>query len=504
MDFISPNVSALSPSLTLAVTNRAKEMKANGEQVFGLAGGEPDKDTPENIKQAAIKALENGATKYTPSVGLPQLRQAIADKLKRDNNLEYSIDQICVASGAKAAVFNALRATIGAGDEVIIPSPYWVSYPSMVEICGGTPVFVETTAETGWKITAEQFADAMTPRTKMILLTTPHNPTGAVYTEEELRAIGEVAVEEDILILADEIYEHLIYDGLKHVSIASLSPELYNLTITVNGFSKGYAMTGWRLGYTAAPVEIAKYIRLIQDLMTLFDFKYKIEISTRPEDSIGTDEAWELATNALIEAVRKEGLPYSINEGDGAFYGPKIDVKLLDCIGREWQCSTIQVDFTLPERFNLTYVGQDGERHRPVMVHRAIMGSVERFIGVLIEQYAGALPVWLAPEQARLLTVTDAAIDAARDMEKTFAANGIRVSLDDRNEKLGFKVREAQVNKIPYMLVVGEKEAQSGTVSVRLRTGENLGMKTVEETIELIRAAAAEPFTKGGMSYSFA
>ena len=238
--------------------------------------------------------------------------------------------------------------------------------------------------------------------------------------------------------------------------------------------------------------------------MTLFDFKYKIEISTRPEDSIGTDEAWELATNALIEAVRKEGLPYSINEGDGAFYGPKIDVKLLDCIGREWQCSTIQVDFTLPERFNLTYVGQDGERHRPVMVHRAVMGSVERFIGVLIEQYAGALPVWLAPEQARLLTVTDAAIDAARDMEKTFAANGIRVSLDDRNEKLGFKVREAQVNKIPYMLVVGEKEAQSGTVSVRLRTGENLGMKTVEETIELIRAAAAEPFTKGGMSYSFA
>lgn len=265
MDFISPNVSALTPSLTLAVTNRAKEMKANGEQVFGLAGGEPDKDTPENIKQAAIKALENGATKYTPSVGLPQLRKAIADKLKRDNNLDYSIDQICVSGGAKAAVFNALRATIGAGDEVIIPSPYWVSYPSMVEICGGTPVFVETTAENEWKITAEQFADAMTPRTKMILLTTPHNPTGTVYTEEELRAIGEVAVEEDILILADEIYEHLIYDNLKHVSIASLSPELYNLTITVNGFSKGYAMTGWRLGYTAAPVEIAKYIRLIQD-----------------------------------------------------------------------------------------------------------------------------------------------------------------------------------------------------------------------------------------------
>ena len=238
--------------------------------------------------------------------------------------------------------------------------------------------------------------------------------------------------------------------------------------------------------------------------MQLFGFEYKIEISTRPTDSIGTDEAWELATNALIQAVKQEGLPYAINEGDGAFYGPKIDVKLLDCLGREWQCSTIQVDFTLPERFNLTYVGQDGERHRPVMVHRAIMGSVERFIGILIEQFAGAMPVWLAPEQARLLTVTDAAIEAAKDMEKEFAAAGIRITCDERNEKLGFKVREAQVAKIPYMLVVGEKEAQSHTVSIRLRTGENLGMKTVAETVELIKAAAAEPFTKGGMSYSFA
>lgn len=265
MDFITPNAAALSPSLTLAVTNRAKEMKANGEQVFGLAGGEPDKDTPDNIKQAAIAALENGATKYTPSVGLPQLRQAISDKLKRDNNLDYGIDQICVCSGAKPAVATALRATIGEGDEVIIPSPYWVSYPSMVQLCGGTPVFVETKAENGWKITPAEFEEAMTPRTKMIILTTPHNPTGAVYSEEELRALGEVALGEDILILADEIYEHLIYGDEKHVSMASLSPELYDLTITVNGFSKGYAMTGWRLGYTAAPVEIARAIKLIQD-----------------------------------------------------------------------------------------------------------------------------------------------------------------------------------------------------------------------------------------------
>ena len=265
MDFISDTASALTPSLTLAVTNKAKEMKAKGEQVFGLAGGEPDKDTPENIKQAAIKALNEGATKYTPSVGLPALREAIAAKLKHDNNLEYGIDQICVTSGAKPAVYAALRAVINPGDEVIMPTPYWVSYPSMVQLCGGTPVLVETSAENAWKITPEQFENAMTPRTKLIILNTPHNPTGTVYSEEELRALGEIAVEEDILILADEIYEHLIYGGIKHVSIASLSPELYDLTITVNGFSKSYAMTGWRLGYTAAPAEIAKAIKLSQD-----------------------------------------------------------------------------------------------------------------------------------------------------------------------------------------------------------------------------------------------
>ncbi|MFI3242959.1 MAG: pyridoxal phosphate-dependent aminotransferase [Akkermansia sp.] len=265
MDFIAPNVAALTPSLTLAVTNRAKEMKAAGEQVFGLAGGEPDQDTPNNIKQAAITALENGATKYTPSAGLPQLRQSISNKLFRDNGLEYGINQICVTAGAKNAIYSALTAVIEPGDEVIIPSPYWVSYPSMVEICGGTPVFVETKAENGWKLTAEEFENAMTPKTKMVIITTPCNPTGAVYSQEELGALGAVAVEEEILILADEIYEHLVYAGEKHVSIASLSKELYDLTITINGFSKGYAMTGWRMGYSAAPQAIANAIRMIQD-----------------------------------------------------------------------------------------------------------------------------------------------------------------------------------------------------------------------------------------------
>lgn len=250
--------------------------------------------------------------------------------------------------------------------------------------------------------------------------------------------------------------------------------------------------------------EILDVIHLIRDLMHLFGFQYKVAISTRPESSIGTDEAWELATNALIQAVEKAGLPYEINEGDGAFYGPKIDVRLLDCIGREWQCSTIQVDFTLPERFELNYVGQDGERHRPVMVHRAIMGSLERFIGVLIEQYAGALPVWLAPEQARLLTVTEAGDEAVLKLRDELKARGIRVALDTRNEKLGFKVREAQLAKVPYILVVGEKEVRAGGANVRLRNGDNLGLKSGGEIAALIRADAEEPFKQGGMRYSFA
>lgn len=250
--------------------------------------------------------------------------------------------------------------------------------------------------------------------------------------------------------------------------------------------------------------EILLVINLIQDLMQLFDFQFKVAISTRPEESIGTDEAWELATGALIKAVEKIGLDYEINEGDGAFYGPKIDVSLLDSLGRQWQCSTIQVDFTMPERFDLTYVDKEGNKQRPIMVHRAIMGSVERFIGILLEHYAGALPVWLAPEQARILTVTEAADDAAKKMDKELQLAGLRVKTDLRNEKLAFKVREAQMAKVPFMLIVGEKEAQTNTLSVRLRDGENLGPKTVSEVADLIREAAEQPFKKGGMRYSFA
>ncbi|MCW1926176.1 pyridoxal phosphate-dependent aminotransferase [Luteolibacter arcticus] len=265
MDSISSRIQEVTPSLTLAVTNQAKAMLARGEEVYGLAGGEPEVDTPEHIKAAAIVALQQGKTKYTPSGGIPELRDALAAKLIADNDLAYDPKQICVTAGAKMACFNAILAVVEEGDEVIIPTPYWVSYPEMVKIAGGKPVLVETQESNGWKMTAEQFEAAMTPATKMVILNSPSNPTGAIYTEKELRDIGEVALSEDIVILSDEIYEKLVYGDNKHVSIASLSQELYDLTITVNGFSKAYSMTGWRLGYTAAPKPLADAIDKIQN-----------------------------------------------------------------------------------------------------------------------------------------------------------------------------------------------------------------------------------------------
>ena len=265
MDSISSRIALVSPSLTLAITNQAKAMLARGEEVYGLAGGEPQADTPNFIKEAAIQALRDGHTKYTPAAGIPELRQALSEKLLTDNGLTYDAKQICVTSGAKMACYNAILAVVEEGDEVIIPSPYWVSYPEMVRLAGGIPVIVETKESTGWKMTAEQFEEAMTPATKMVILNSPGNPTGAVYTKEELLAIGEIALTEDIIILSDEIYEKLVYGEAKHISIASLSEELYNLTITVNGFSKAYAMTGWRLGYTAAPKALAEAIEKIHN-----------------------------------------------------------------------------------------------------------------------------------------------------------------------------------------------------------------------------------------------
>ena len=234
--------------------------------------------------------------------------------------------------------------------------------------------------------------------------------------------------------------------------------------------------------------EITAIIDFVHDVMGVFGFEYEMEVSTRPEKSIGSGEDWERATQALMETLKAKNLPFDVNEGDGAFYGPKIDVKLKDAIGRRWQCATIQVDFAMPERFDLFYVGADGERHRPVMLHRVILGAMERFIGVLIEHYAGAFPVWIAPVQAILLTVTDRHIPYAERTFEQLIRRGIRVEKDLRNEKLGFKIREAQLQKIPYMLVVGDREEKEGTFSPRERSGATLGSMGVDEFARLIES----------------
>ncbi len=232
--------------------------------------------------------------------------------------------------------------------------------------------------------------------------------------------------------------------------------------------------------------EIKQILYFVKEVMDIFGFEYQIEISTRPEKSIGTEEDWKRATAALMESAEEYGLPYQINPGDGAFYGPKIDVKLRDALGRSWQCATIQSDFVLPERFDLAYVAPDGEKHRPVMIHRVILGSIERFLGILIEHYAGAFPVWLAPVQAVAMTITDRQIPYAEKFLQALSGAGIRVEKDFRNEKLGFKVREAQSLKIPYMLVIGDKEMESESITVRLRDGRNLAPMSLPELTETI------------------
>ena len=264
---LSARATILTPSLTLSIDSKAKAMKAEGLDVCGFGAGEPDFDTPAHIKAAAQAAIEMGFTKYTPSSGTPELRQAIADKFKADNGLDYKPSQVIVSNGAKHSCYNAILATCQPGDEVIIPSPYWLSYPEMVRLAGADPVFVQTKEANGWKMTADEMQDAMTPRTKLVIINSPGNPTGAVYTREELQAIVDVCADEEILILSDEIYEKLTYDGAEHVSTASL-PGAMDLTITVNGFSKAYSMTGWRLGYLGAPEPIAKAIDAIQSHST--------------------------------------------------------------------------------------------------------------------------------------------------------------------------------------------------------------------------------------------
>ncbi|MCG8603131.1 MAG: pyridoxal phosphate-dependent aminotransferase [Verrucomicrobiales bacterium] len=268
MSFIAEKFSQIAPSQTLAITAAAKKMRSEGKDVASFGAGEPDFDTPQHIKDACIEALQEGKTKYTAATGIPELKEAIQAKLLLENGLEYEESQVSVNCGAKHSCYNAILACCDPEDEVIIPAPYWTSYPEMVRLAGAEPYIVETKRENGWKLTAEEFEEAISGRTRMLILNSPNNPTGSVYSKEELEALVEVAESEDIIILSDEIYEKLVYNDKKHVSTASVSEAAKNLTITINGLSKVYSMTGWRLGYTAAPPEIAKAIGIIQSHTT--------------------------------------------------------------------------------------------------------------------------------------------------------------------------------------------------------------------------------------------
>ncbi len=266
---LANRMKTISPSLTLAISAKAKAMKATGEDVVNFGVGEPDFNTPEHIVGAAVDALERGFTKYTPSSGMPELRRAICEKFERDNGLEYEPSQIIVSNGAKHSIFNVCFALLNEGDEVIIPAPYWLTYPEVVKVCGGVPVFVKASKKNSFKITPEQLKEAITPKTKMFIFNSPCNPTGAVYSEEEVRALAKVCEEANIFVLSDEIYEKLIYTEEKPFSMAACSEKMKEeLVITVNGVSKTYAMTGWRIGYLAAPKQIAKAIDSFQSHAT--------------------------------------------------------------------------------------------------------------------------------------------------------------------------------------------------------------------------------------------
>lgn len=342
---LSKKTLAIAPSLTLAIDAKAKSMKAEGQDVIGFGAGEPDFDTPAFIKDAAKEALDKGLTKYTPASGTLALRQAICDKLKQKNNLNYEPAQIVVSNGAKHSLFNAFAAILNPGDEVIVPVPFWVTYPELIQFNDGVPVYVESTEEEGFVPSIKAIEAVITPRTKAIILNTPSNPSGAVYSEKDIRAIAELAVKHQFFIVSDEIYEELIYDGNKPFSPAQISDEVKDLTIIVNGFSKAYAMTGWRLGYTASTLPIAKAMGSLQSHATsnpnsiaqyaavaaLTDQRAQPEIDRMVQ-------AFDARRIDMVERINSiEGL--SCRRPEGAFY---VMMNISKIIGKSFNGKTIQ------------------------------------------------------------------------------------------------------------------------------------------------------------------
>ena len=323
---LAKRIQTISPSQTLAISAKAKAMKAAGENVINFGVGEPDFPTPAHIVGAGIEALEKGKTKYTPSSGLPELRRAICEKFERDNGLEYEPSQVIVSNGAKHSIFNACYALIDEGDEVIIPAPYWLTYPEVVKTLGGVPVYVEASKKNGLKITPEQLEAAITPKTKLLIFNSPCNPTGAVYSEDEIKAIAAVCERHNLCVLSDEMYEKLVYDGLSHYSIAQVSPRMKELTIIVNGASKSYAMTGWRLGYLAAAEHVAKAIGSFQshatsnvNTITQYAGLAALEGDQQPMyDMVEAFAARREKMMEILEGYRGVGLDYVRPEG--AFY----------------------------------------------------------------------------------------------------------------------------------------------------------------------------------------
>lgn len=373
---LSKKAAAVKPSSTLAITAKAKELKAQGKDVVGFGAGEPDFNTPENICEAAIKAIKDGFTKYTPASGTNELKEAISKKFKEFNGLDYDTDQIVISNGGKHSLTNIFTALLNPGDEVIIPAPFWLSYPEIVKLAGGVPVIVTTTKEQNFKLTAEDLAAAVTDKTKALVLNTPNNPTGMLYTEEELRAIAKVAVEKDFYVVADEMYEMLVYGEQKHISIASLGKDIYDRTITCSGLAKSYAMTGWRIGYTGSSKEIAKMMGSVQSHQTSnpnsIAQKAAVEALTGPQDSVEKMHAEfdkrrkymykRICDMELLDTLEPMGAFYVFVDGSAvlgkSYKGTKIDSvpQMADILINEYNTAIVPcADFGFPDCFRLSY-----------------------------------------------------------------------------------------------------------------------------------------------------